>query len=33
MFVGCGCLDHEDVMKVARLGIMPTYVGEFGVYC
>ena len=31
MSVGVGCLDHEDVMKVARLGIMPRYIGEFGV--
>jgi hypothetical protein len=26
-------LNHEDVMKVARLGIMPTYTCGFGVYC
>jgi hypothetical protein len=28
-----GALNHEDVMKVGQLGIMPRYIGEFGEYC
>jgi hypothetical protein len=32
VFVGVGLLDHEDVMKVDKLGILPTYGGRFKVY-
>ena len=28
-----GCLDHEDVMKVAVFRVFPRYICGFGVYC
>ena len=29
--LGAAALNHEDVVNVGELGIMPRYMGEFGV--